>query len=90
MFFARPKFRAHQKAHQAVVANERWFRKGQPFLGKPFSVKKAVKRHATLINILTRAAKRENKATNDKTATAYNRLAAAMLSSYTNQRIVNL
>ena len=47
MTFIRPKFRAHVKAHKTVIANERWFRKGQPFLGKPFTVKKTVERHAT-------------------------------------------
>ena len=40
MSFIRPKFRAHVKAHKTVIGNERWFRKGPPFLGKPFTVKK--------------------------------------------------
>jgi hypothetical protein len=78
MFFTRPKFRAHVKAHQTVVSNERWFRKGQPFLGKPFTVKKAVQRHATVIKILSRAAKRAGKAANDRTADAYRRLQAKL------------
>ena len=77
-FVTRPKFRAHRKAHQTVVINERWFTKGQPFLGKPFTVKKTVQRHATLINILSRAAKRAAKATNDETADAYHRLQAKL------------
>ena len=42
MPFIRPKFRAHVKAHKTVLSNERWFRKGEPFLGKPFTVKKTV------------------------------------------------
>ena len=58
MTFARPKFRAHLKAHKTVISNERWFRKGEPFLGKSFTVKKTVKRHAALIKILSRAGKR--------------------------------
>ena len=78
MTFTRPKFRAHQKAHQTVIASERWFRKGQPFLGKPFTVKKAVQRHTTLIDILSRAAKRAARATNNEIADAYRRLQAKL------------
>jgi hypothetical protein len=74
MPFFRLKFRAHQKAHKTVTSNERWFRKGEPFLGKPFTVKKAVRRHATLINILSRAGKRAARAGNKETADAYRRL----------------
>jgi hypothetical protein len=73
-----PKFRAHKKAHQTVIANERWFGKGEPFLGRPFTVKKTVQRHGTLINILARAAKRAGKATNGETAEAYRRLRAKL------------
>jgi hypothetical protein len=78
MFFTRPRFRAHQKAHRTVIANERWFGKGQPFLGKAFTVKKTVKRHATVIKILSRAAKRAAKAAKDETADAYHRLQAKL------------
>ena len=78
MTFIRPKFRAHVKAHQTVISNERWFRKGPPYLGKPFTVKKTVERHATVIKILSRAAKRAGKAANDKLANAYHRLQAKL------------
>ncbi len=78
MTFARPKFRAHLKAHKTVTSNERWFRKGEPFLGKSFIVKKTVKRHAGLNRILDRAAKRESRAINDETADAYHRLQAKL------------
>ena len=61
----RPKFR---KAHKTVIAHERWFRKGSPFLGKPFTVKKTVERHATVIKILSRARKRAARAGNDELA----------------------
>ena len=71
MTFKRPKFRAHVKAHKTVTANERWFRKGPPFLGKPFTVKKTVERHAAVIKILSRAGKRAARAGNDETADAY-------------------
>jgi hypothetical protein len=78
MPFKRPKFRAHVKAHKTVIANERWFRKGAPFLGKPFSVKKTVERHAAVINILSRARKRAARAGNDELADAYHRLQAEL------------
>jgi hypothetical protein len=74
MLFIHPKFRAHVKAHKTVISNERWFRKGQPFLGKPFTVKRTVKRHATVIKILLRAAKREAKKGDSELATAYHQL----------------
>ena len=78
MPFARSKFRAHVKAHKTVIAHERWFQKGPPFLGKPFTVKKTVQRHATLINILSRAGKRAAQAANDELADAYHRLQAKL------------
>ena len=78
MTFNRPKFRAHVKAHKTVIAHERWFRKGEPFLGKPFTVKKTVQRHATLIKILSRARKRAARAGNDELADAYRRLQAKL------------
>jgi hypothetical protein len=78
MPFKRPKFRAHVKAHRAVTANERWFRKGPPFLGKQFTVKKTVERHATVVKILSRAGKRAARAGNDELADAYRRLQAEL------------
>jgi hypothetical protein len=76
----RPKFRAHQKAHRTVIAQERWFRKGPPFLGKPFTVKKTVRRHAAVIKILSRAGKRAARAGNQQIADAYRRLQAKLAS----------
>ena len=52
--------------------------KGQPFLGKPFTVKKTVQRHATVIKILSRAGKRAARAGNDELADAYHRLQAKL------------
>lgn len=86
MFSTRPKFRAHQKAHKTVVSNERWFTKGEPFLGEPFTVKKTVKRHATLNKILARAAKRERRAVNDEAADAYHRLHAKLTPCHPHRR----
>ena len=74
MTFSHPKFRAHVKAHNTVVANERWFRKGPPFLGKAFTVKKTVKRHAEISKILARAAKREAKNNNSELTASYHQL----------------
>ncbi len=74
MLFIRPNFRAHRKAHRTVIDNERWFRKGQPFLGKLFTVKKTVKRHATVTKILSRAAKRAAKAADHESAASYQQL----------------
>ena len=82
MPFNRPKFRAHVKAHKTVIGNERWLRKGSPFLGKPFTVKKTLQRHHQVIGIPRRA---EN-AGNDALAGAMQRLAdklMELLSNYT-------
>ncbi len=75
---SRPKFRAHVKAQQTVITHERWFRKGQPFLGKPFTVKRTVQRHAAVVKILARAAKRAAKSANQGLATAYHQLQARL------------
>ena len=53
-------------------------RKGAPFLGKPFSVKKTVERHAAVIKILSRAGKRVARAGNQQIADAYRRLRAKL------------
>ena len=70
--------RARAKAHKTVISNERWFQKGPPFLGKPFTVKKTVRRHAAVIKILSRAGKRAARAGNDELADAYRRLRAKL------------
>jgi hypothetical protein len=70
----RSKFRAHVKAHRTVISNERWYRKGEPFLGKPFTVKKTVNRHRTVIKILSRAGKRAVRVGHQQIADAYRRL----------------
>ena len=58
-------------AHKTVIGTERWFRKGLPFLGKQFAVKKTVNRHATVIAIFPHARKRAAKAANDDFPDAY-------------------
>jgi hypothetical protein len=78
MTFTRPKFRAHQKAHKTVISHERWFRKGELLLGKPFTVKKTVQRHTTLIKVLSRAGERAARAGNQQIADAFHRLQAKL------------
>jgi hypothetical protein len=68
------------------VSNERWFRKGEPFLGKPFTVKKTVNRHGAVIKILSRAGKRAARAGNDDTADAYRRLQTKLTRCHPNRR----
>ena len=71
-----PRFQSHRKSHQIILANERWFKNGPPFLGKSFTAKKSIKRHRQISQILKRAAKREANTGNDKLAAAYHRLQA--------------
>jgi hypothetical protein len=56
------------------MSDERWFKNGPPFLGKPFTAQKAIKRHRQISQILKRAAKREAGKGNDKLAGGYIRL----------------
>jgi hypothetical protein len=86
MPFFRPKFRAHVKAHRTVAGNERWFRKGEPFLGTPFTVKKTVQRHAAVIKILSRAGRRAARAGNHELADAYRRVQAKLTPCLPRQR----
>jgi hypothetical protein len=86
MSFIRPKFRAHIKSHKTVIGNERWFRKDAPFLGKSFTVKKTVKRHATVIDILSRAAKRAAKEGNSGLAVSYDQLQTKIRECHPRQR----
>jgi hypothetical protein len=72
--------------HKTVIAHERWFRKGEPLLGKAFTVKKTVQRHATLINILSRARKRAARAGNDELADTYRRLQAKLTPCHPRRR----
>jgi hypothetical protein len=70
----RHKFRAHRKAQHTIINNERWYHKGQPFLGKSFTVKKTIKRHAKICDILARAAERETRQRKFELASAYHQL----------------
>lgn len=71
----RSKFRARAKAHKTVIGNERWFR---------FTVKKTVNRHAAVIKILSRAAKRAATAGDDVIESASERLAAKLVELFSN------
>ena len=84
MAFNRPKFRAQVKAHKTVIGNERWFRKGSPFLGNPYSKEKTVQRHHQMIGIPRRAENRETKAGNDVLASALQTLTDKLMESVSN------
>jgi hypothetical protein len=67
-------FRAHRKSQQTIITDERWYQKGEPFLGKPFTVKKTVERHKKISDILARAARAEARKRNHQLAAAYHQL----------------
>jgi hypothetical protein len=56
-----PVFQTHTKAHHEVLATEDWFGDGMPFIGRQFTAEKARERKAEIINLLYRAAKREQR-----------------------------
>lgn len=70
-----PVFQTHTKAHHEVLATEDWFGDGKPFIGKQFTAEKARERKAEIINLLYRAAKREQRGGNPDVATRLELLA---------------
>jgi hypothetical protein len=56
-----PKFQRHVHAHKAVVANKFWYGDGSPFLGSSFTANKTADRHAEVVDILLKAAKKAAK-----------------------------
>src|SRR5437868_3630665 len=56
-----PVFQTHEKAHREVLATESWFGDGKPFIGRQFTAEKARERKAEIINLLYRAARREQR-----------------------------
>jgi hypothetical protein len=59
-----PVFKTHQKAHEAVLANEFWFGDGAPVIGKQFSAEKTQQRKVEIFGLLYRAAESERRAGN--------------------------
>jgi hypothetical protein len=57
-----PIFKTHQKAHQAVLANEAWFGDGKPVIGKQFTAEKTKERKAEVVALLYRTAGQERRA----------------------------
>src|SRR5258708_5512583 len=57
-----PVFQTHQKAHEAVLANEFWFGDGEPTIGEQFTAEKAKARKAEIMDILYRTAQHERRA----------------------------
>ncbi|WLA81947.1 hypothetical protein [Bradyrhizobium elkanii] len=70
-----PVFQTHEKAHHEVLATEDWFGDGKPFIGKQFTAAKARERKVEIINLLYRAAKREQRDGNADIATRLELLA---------------
>jgi hypothetical protein len=65
-----PEFRAHVRAHEAVIGNELWYGDQAPDLGEGFSAADTAERTTTVIKILLRAAKRADKLGNPDQAEA--------------------
>ena len=61
--------RRTRKAHHEVLATEDWFGDGKPSIGRQFTADKARERKAEIINLLYRAAKREQRDGNPDVAT---------------------
>lgn len=57
-----------------IICHERWYQRGEPFLGESFTVKKTIKRHAKICDILARAAKRETREGNSDLVPAFHQL----------------
>jgi hypothetical protein len=70
-----PTFQRHVHAHEAVVTNEFWYGDGSPALGKSFTAGKTAERHAAVVSILLKAAKKAATAGDKRLADAYYRLA---------------
>jgi len=66
---------AHIRTHEAVVTNEFWYGDGPPSLGKSFTAGKTAERHAAVVRILLKAAKKAATAGNKRLADAYYDLA---------------
>lgn len=57
-------FKTHQKAHEAVLANESWFGDGALLIGKQFTAAKTQQRKAEITGLLFRAAESERRSDN--------------------------
>ena len=72
------------RGHPTGAISQAWFRKGEPFVGRPFTVKKTVNRHAAVIKILSRAAKRAATAGDDVIESASERSADKLVELFSN------
>lgn len=70
-----PAFQTHEKAHREVLATESWFGDGKPFIGRQFTAEKVRERKAEIINLLYRAARREQRDGNPDVAMRFELLA---------------
>jgi hypothetical protein len=69
-----PTFYRHVRAHEAVVTNEFWYGDGPPSLGKSFTAAKTADRHAEVVALLLKAAKKAEKAGDKQLANAFHDL----------------
>jgi hypothetical protein len=70
----KPRFKSHVRAHEEITSNEFWYSDQPPRLGPGFSAAKARERTATVLRILLRAAKKQEKNGSPKLAEAYYQL----------------
>jgi hypothetical protein len=70
----KPRFTRHVRAHEQVSSNEFWYGDKAPDLGPGFTAAKTRERTGTVVGILLRAAKREDKIGNLTLAQAYYQL----------------
>ena len=68
----KPRFKRHVRAHEEITSNETWYSDQPPDLGPGFSAAKAQQRTSTVLGILLRAAKKQEKnGTSDLAETYY-------------------
>jgi hypothetical protein len=70
----KPRFSSHVRAHEQISSNEFWYGDKAPGPGPGFTAAKTKKRATTVMRILLRAAKREDKTGNITLAQAYYQL----------------
>ena len=68
------KYQSHVRAHEEVINNKFWYGDDGPSLGRQFSASKMAERQQVVIELLWKAAKKEEKAGNKKLAEEYGNL----------------
>lgn len=68
-------FKRHVHAHEAVVANRFWYGDGSPSFSTSFTAEKTAYRHREIVDLIHKASDRAKKCKDNKSSTAYFRLA---------------